>query len=57
MNCQVTVSRISPGDVQHRQMVVTLNGEPFATLMYGDTVTREVAPGRHRLRVVSKLKL
>ncbi len=51
MDCQVTVSRTSPGDVQHRQMLVTLNGEPFATLMYGDTVTREVAPGRHRLRV------
>lgn len=51
MECQVTVSRTSLSDVQHRQMIVTLNGEPFATLLYGDTATREVGPGRHRLRV------
>ncbi len=51
MDCQVTVSRTSPADVQHRQMIVTLNGESFATLMFGDTVTREVGAGRHRLRV------
>lgn len=51
MASQVTVARTSPGDVQMRQMIVTLNGEPFGTLMYGQTAMREVAPGRHRLKV------
>jgi hypothetical protein len=51
MSSQVTVSRNSPADVQQRQMIVTLNGESFGTLMFGDSLTREVGPGRHRLRV------
>ena len=32
-------------------MIVTLDGEPFATLMYGQSAARAVAPGRHSLRV------
>jgi hypothetical protein len=34
-----------------RQMIVELNGEVIATLMYGETVTRALEPGRHRLRI------
>lgn len=48
---RVTVTRNSPKDVQHRQLIVKLDDEPFATLMYGDTATKAVESGRHRLRV------
>ena len=51
MDCQITVSRTSPADVQQRQTIVTLNGEDFATLLYGQSATRDVGPGRHRLKV------
>ncbi len=51
MDSHVTVTRDAPNDVKQRQMIVKLDDEPFATLMYGETVTRVVKPGRHRLRV------
>jgi hypothetical protein len=50
MACSLTVSRKSPNDVQQRQVIVKLDGDPFATLLYGQTVTREIPPGPHRLR-------
>jgi hypothetical protein len=51
MDSHVTVARNDPKDVKQRQMIVELDDEPFATLMYGETVTRVVKPGRRRLRV------
>ena len=49
---QITIRRTSPDDIQLRQIVVKLDGKRVADeLMYGDTVTIPVAPGRHRLRV------
>jgi len=36
--------------VQQRQVIVKLDGEPFATLLFGETVTREIPPGSYRLR-------
>jgi hypothetical protein len=47
----ITVSRTSPDDVQQRQIIVELDEKPFARLLYGRTVTKPVAPGRHELRV------
>ena len=44
------MTRTSPKDVQQRQVIVKLDGEPFAVLLYGQTVTRTVAPGSHELR-------
>ena len=52
---RVTVSRRSPDDVRQRQIVVVLDGEEWATLLYGNAATREIAPGRHRLRVHNTL--
>ena len=52
---KVTVSRKHPEDVQDRQVVVSLDGERLATLLYGHEVTREVTPGRHRLRAHNTL--
>ncbi len=51
----LTVERTSPADVRQRQIVVSLDGEPFATLLYGERATRDVAPGRHRLRAHNTL--
>jgi len=48
---QITIRRTSPDDIQLRQIIVKLDGKPVADLMYGDTVTIPVTPGRHRLRV------
>jgi hypothetical protein len=51
----IMVTRNSPRDVQERQLIVSIDGEKIATLMYGDSVTREVPPGEHRLRVHNTL--
>ncbi len=51
METQVTIIRTSPQDIRDRQIIVKLDGEEFATLMYGQTATGLVAPGRHQLRV------
>lgn len=52
---RLTLRRTSPRDAQHRQVVASLDGEPFATLMFGDTATREIPPGAHRLRIHNTL--
>jgi len=51
MESHITVSRTSADDVQQRQIIVKLDGVRVAELMYGQSLTRTVAPGRHRLRV------
>src|SRR5262245_37398639 len=52
---KVTVVRTSPEDVKTRQLVVSIDDEKIATLMWGDSVIRELAAGRHRLRVHNTL--
>lgn len=51
----LTVTRSDPGDVQQRQVIVTLDGEPIGQLLYGQTLTHEVQPGPHRLRISNTL--
>lgn len=51
----ITISRREPADVKDRQIVVSLDGESFGTLLYGDQVSRDVAPGPHRLRAHNTL--
>ena len=48
---QITIRRNSPDDIQLRQIVVKLDRKRVAELMYGNSTTISVAPGRHRLRV------
>jgi hypothetical protein len=48
---RVTVVRKSPEDGQYRQVNVTLDDKPFATLMYDRIASLPVAPGHHTLRV------
>ena len=51
----VTVTRTSEQDFKSRQMPVWIDGERVATLLWGDSITRELAPGAHRLRVSNTL--
>lgn len=51
----VTVTRTSDADFKSRQLVVSIDGEHVAELLWGDSVTRELAPGRHRLRIHNTL--
>jgi hypothetical protein len=53
--CTLTVQRTSPLDVMERQIVVSLDGERIAELLYGKSVTRTIAPGPHRLRIHNTL--
>jgi hypothetical protein len=52
---RLTVTRQSPEDVKIRQLVVSVDGERAGTLLYGDSLTRELAPGVHRLRIHNTL--
>jgi hypothetical protein len=47
---QLSVTRTSPADVKQRQVILKLDGEPFAVLLFGESVTRPIEPGSHRLR-------
>lgn len=50
METRLTVTRNSSQDIQHRQVILKLDGRDFATLLFGQTVSTLVEPGRHRLR-------
>jgi hypothetical protein len=54
-SCRITVSRRHRKDIRDRQIVVSLDGAPLATLLFGDEITRELAPGSHRLRAHNTL--
>jgi hypothetical protein len=51
----VTITRTSDEDFQSRQLVVSLDGKRIAELLWGDSITCEVTPGRHTLRVHNTL--
>ena len=54
-SARLTVSRRDRRDIRDRQIVLSLDGEPLATLLFGETVSREVAPGRYRIRAHNTL--
>ena len=51
----LTIHRTSAEDVKTRQVIFSLNGQKIGTLMFGRTLTREIPPGRHRLRANNTL--
>ena len=51
----ITITRRSAQDVRQRQIYISMDGESMAELLFGQTVTRAVAPGRHRLRANNTL--
>lgn len=52
---RITVTRNAPNDIGQRELFVSLDGTELATMRFGEAVTREVQPGRHRLRVHNTL--
>ena len=51
----ITVRRQSKEDVGYRDIYVDLDGEHIAILHAGDEVSRDVKPGRHRLKAHNTL--
>ena len=51
----ITVRRQSKDDVGYREIHVSLDGESLGILRYGDVITRETTPGRHRLQAHNTL--
>jgi hypothetical protein len=52
---RITIARKHEKDIKDRQIVVSLDGENVGTLMFGDSVTKTVEPGSHRLRAHNTL--
>lgn len=52
---RVTLSRTDSTDVQQRQIYVRLDDRPSHTLIFGDSITLEISPGRHELRANNTL--
>lgn len=52
---RITVSRNAATDVQQRQVIVSVDDGPKATLVFGETVTWEIAPGPHKLKANNTL--
>jgi len=52
---RLVVSRTLSADVGQRQVYVSLDGEDIATLLVGQSVTRDIPPGAHRLRLNNTL--
>jgi hypothetical protein len=51
----VTITRTSEEDFKSRQQIVWVDGVRVATLLWGDSITCELQPGAHRLRVSNTL--
>ncbi len=51
----VTITRTSDADFKSRQLVPSIDGLTLATLLWGDSITCELEPGPHRLRVHNTL--
>jgi hypothetical protein len=52
---RITVARGGDGDVGSRQIHLSLDEASWATIAFGESATREVAPGRHVLRADNTL--
>jgi hypothetical protein len=52
---RLTIDRTDDRDVRTRQVVLALDGETIATLLFGERTSREIAPGPHRLRAHNTL--
>jgi hypothetical protein len=54
-SARITVSRKLETDVRDRQIIVSLDGKKLATLLFGESVTRDIDPGSHRIRAHNTL--
>ena len=51
----ITITRTSEDDFKSRQLIVWIDGERVGTLLWGDSVTKDLQPGPHRIRVSNTL--
>ena len=51
----LTVTRNDPADAKQRQLIISLDGQSLGQLMFGETLTHEMLPGPHRLRISNTL--
>jgi hypothetical protein len=54
-SARLTIRRDSPEDVGYRQVLFTLDDDPIGEVLYRQTLTREIAPGHHRLKANNTL--
>jgi hypothetical protein len=52
---RLTIHRTSLEDCRDRQVIFSLDGERMGQLLYGQTLTRDIEPGTHRLRANNTL--
>jgi len=52
---QLTITRNSGSDFQDRQVYLFVDEEPWGKVKYGRPLTREIEPGRHRIRAFNTL--
>jgi hypothetical protein len=54
-SAQLTISRHDADDFQDRQILLFVDDEPWGKVRYGRAITRDVAPGTHRVRAFNTL--
>jgi hypothetical protein len=52
---RVTIARTSKADIGQRQVIVSVDGGPKKTLVFGESATFEVLPGEHALKANNTL--
>jgi hypothetical protein len=52
---RVTIDRLSPDDVQQRQVIISIGDDWRAQLMYGESASHEIAPGSYVLKAHNTL--
>lgn len=54
-NAQLTITRNGAADFQDRQVYLFVDEEPWGKVRYGKEVSRQIPPGRHRVRAFNTL--
>jgi hypothetical protein len=49
-SARLVITRADSRDAQHRQIFLSLDGERLGDLVFGESVTRDIAPGHHVLK-------
>jgi hypothetical protein len=52
---QLSITRNSGSDFQDRQVFLFVDDEPWGKVKYGRPMTREIAPGHHKVRAFNTL--
>jgi hypothetical protein len=54
-SAQLTIARRDADDFQDRQILLFVDDEPWGRVRYGCALTRDIAPGPHRVRAFNTL--